>query len=222
MERITSTPLPLGWPGRVVIAEPVPIVRAGVNEMSLRGTTPALSRTFWPVYLIPPNARQEGEPVICLSQCIQYRRDKPKVQAKQSQGAQLKPMDNCPAQVVPLDISHVTGILSGANVSRQDHKASVTVRLTACCAAPSRPAGASSSSRAWKYAASRLERKRPRGPPPSPRVVVRLCGRSPPPAKQTEPEEGAPQKHQRSGLRDAVRKILAARYWRTRRSGGRR
>jgi hypothetical protein len=158
MERITSTPLPLGWPGRVVIAEPVPIVRAGVNEMSLRGTTPALSRTFWPVYLIPPNARQEGEPVICLSQCIQYRRDKPKVQAKQSQGAQLKPMDNCPAQVVPLDISHVTGILSGANVSRQDHKASVTARLTACCAAPSRPAGASSSSRAWKYAASRLER----------------------------------------------------------------
>ena len=40
----------------------------------------------------------------------------------------------------------------------QDHKASVTVRLTASCAAPSRPAGASSSSRAWKYAASRLKR----------------------------------------------------------------
>ena len=26
------------------------------------------TRIFWPVYLIPPNARQEGEPVICLSQ----------------------------------------------------------------------------------------------------------------------------------------------------------
>ena len=191
--------------------------------MSFGKIGPSFTRIFWPVYLIPPNARQEGEPVICLSQCIQYRRDKPKVQAKQSQGAQLKPMDNCPAQVVPPDISHVTGVLSGANVSRQDHKASVTVRLTASCAAPSRPAGASSSSRAWKYAASRLERnggpedrRRPR------EVVVRLCGRSPPPAKQTEPEKGAPQKHQRSGLRDAVRKILAARYWRTRRSGGRR
>src|SRR5580704_6945037 len=47
-------------------------------------------------------------------------------------------------------------------------------------------------------------------------------GRASPPAKQTEPEEGAPQKHQGSGLRDAVRKILAARYWRTRRCGGRR
>jgi hypothetical protein len=65
------------------------------------------------------------------------------------------------------------------------------------------------------------KKRRPRRPPPPPRVVVRLCGRSPPPAKQTEPEEGAPQKHQRSGLRDTVRKILAARYWCTRRSGGR-
>jgi hypothetical protein len=184
---------------------------------------PSFTRIFWPVCLIPPNARQEGEPVICLSQCIQYRRDKPKVQAKQSQGAQLKPMDNCPAQVVPPDISHVTGVLSGANVSRQDHKASVTVRLTASCAAPSRPAGASSSSRARKVRRqSSRKKRRPRRPPPPPTVVVRLCGRSPPPAKQTEPEEGAPQKHQRSGLRDAVRKILAARYWRTRRSSGRR
>src|ERR1700730_4092206 len=30
--------------------------------MSLRETTPALIRTFWPVCLIPSNARQEGEP----------------------------------------------------------------------------------------------------------------------------------------------------------------
>jgi hypothetical protein len=34
--------------------------------MSLRETTPALIRTFWPVCLIPSNARQEGEPAICL------------------------------------------------------------------------------------------------------------------------------------------------------------
>jgi hypothetical protein len=55
---------------------------AAVNEVSLGKIGPSFTRIFWPVYLIPPNARQEGEPVIYLSQCIQYRRDKPKVQAK--------------------------------------------------------------------------------------------------------------------------------------------
>jgi hypothetical protein len=55
---------------------------AAVNEVSLGKIGPSFTRIFWPVYLIPPNARQEGEPVICLSQSIQYRRDKPKVQAK--------------------------------------------------------------------------------------------------------------------------------------------
>jgi hypothetical protein len=76
--------------------------RAG-HEVSLGGIGSALSRIFWPACLIPSNARQEGEPAVCLSQSVQHRRDKPKVQAKKSQGAQLKPMDNCPAHIVPPD-----------------------------------------------------------------------------------------------------------------------
>ena len=51
---------------------------AVVNKTSLRGAR----RTFRPVCLIPSNARQEGQPAICLSQSVQYRRNKPKVQAK--------------------------------------------------------------------------------------------------------------------------------------------
>jgi hypothetical protein len=70
------------WPGRVMIAKLVDPYAAAVNEVSLGKIGPSFTRIFWPVYLIPPNARQEGEPVICLSQSIQYRRDKPKVQAK--------------------------------------------------------------------------------------------------------------------------------------------
>jgi hypothetical protein len=46
--------------------------------MPLRRTT----WTFWPVCLIPSNARQEGEPAVCLSQSVQHRRDKPKVEAE--------------------------------------------------------------------------------------------------------------------------------------------
>ena len=54
----------------------------GSGSAGLEETGPALGRTFRPMYLIPSNARQEGEPAICLSQSVQYRRDKPKVQAK--------------------------------------------------------------------------------------------------------------------------------------------
>jgi hypothetical protein len=70
------------WSGRIVIAKLVDPTRPAVNEVSLAKIGPSFTRIFWPVYLIPPNARQEGEPVICFSHCIQYRRDKPKVQAK--------------------------------------------------------------------------------------------------------------------------------------------
>lgn len=68
------------WSNRIVIAKPcyAPVV----NDVSLGKIGPSFTRIVWPVYLIPPNARQEGEPVICLSQSIQYRRDKPKDQAK--------------------------------------------------------------------------------------------------------------------------------------------
>jgi hypothetical protein len=68
--------------GRTSHAKPASIYAAAVNEMSLGGTRPALNRTFWAVYLIPSNARQKGEPAICLPQNVQYRRDKPKVKAK--------------------------------------------------------------------------------------------------------------------------------------------
>lgn len=69
--------------GRTGDTKPALILRGGVNEMSLvGGSRPALNRTFWAVYLIPSNARQEGEPAICLPQNVQYRRDKPKVKAK--------------------------------------------------------------------------------------------------------------------------------------------
>ena len=73
------------WSGRIVIAKPVDPTRGEVNELSLGGTGSALSRTFWPVCLIPSNTRQEGQPAICLSQSVQHRRDKPKVEAKESQ-----------------------------------------------------------------------------------------------------------------------------------------
>jgi hypothetical protein len=73
------------WSGRIVIAKPVDPTREQVNEVSLGGTGSALSRTFWPVCLIPSNARQEGQPAICLSQSLQHRRDKPKVEAEESQ-----------------------------------------------------------------------------------------------------------------------------------------
>src|ERR1700720_85652 len=79
------------------------------SDMSLRETPPALIRTFWPVCLIPSNARQEGEPAICFPQSVQHRRDKPKVQAKERQGAQLKPMDNHPAHAVPPETSCIQG-----------------------------------------------------------------------------------------------------------------
>ena len=66
----------------IVSAKPLDPTRGQVNEVSLGGIGSALSRTFWSVCLIPSNARQEGEPTICLPQSVQYRRDKPKVQAK--------------------------------------------------------------------------------------------------------------------------------------------
>jgi hypothetical protein len=75
---IISTPLPLGLVRPDRNRQARRCYAATVNEM----LPLALIPTFWPVYLIPPNARQEGEPVICLSQSIKYRRDKPKVQTK--------------------------------------------------------------------------------------------------------------------------------------------
>jgi hypothetical protein len=77
-----ATPLPLGLVrpdhDRQASRSYAPVV----NEVSLGKIGPSFARIVWPVYLIPPNARQEGEPVICLSQSIQYGRDEPKVQAK--------------------------------------------------------------------------------------------------------------------------------------------
>ena len=81
------SPRGLGSRAGPVTPSPPRSYAAAVKEMSLGRTRPALSRTFWPVDLIPSNARQEDEPAICLSQSVQYQRDKPNVKAKQSQGA---------------------------------------------------------------------------------------------------------------------------------------